>query len=155
MQDWRKSIDQLYNTYYANKDTKATLQIQVLSEVTKICKHFNVPPPTVRVTQGRAGRYRYHDQVLTVTSQSTMTPISVIVHETAHHITRRLYSPRRPHGKEFKRVLWQIIRFYYEMPTEYEWEREYRSVKKFLLRRIQKYIKKDLQPIKEAENGTT
>jgi len=153
MQDWRKSIDQLYNTYYAHKDTKATLQIQVLSEVTKICKHFNVPPPIVRVTQGRRGRYNYVKEMLVVTNCSGMTPVSTIVHETAHHITRRLYSPRRPHGKEFKRVLWQIIRFYYEMPTEYEWEREYRSVKKFLLRRIQKYIKKDLLPIKEADNG--
>ena len=131
-----KVIHQLYDQYY--KDTKQLGMLQAFwqGQANQVSQDFSIHRPIVRIsTRTQKGRYRGSTRTIIIGEHCWRGIDKSFYHEIAHHITRERFGMVKSHGRQFKRILWQVVNKYC---PNYTWDNEYTSVKHYAEKKFAK-----------------
>jgi len=144
-----KTISQLYDQFYAKQKQGDTLQAKWQAKANTVAEIFNVRRPVVKVSYRKDAHAKYFGGTRTLRiSENNWGGIEdAFHHEIAHHIVRERFGRAKSHGKEFKRIIWDVVCKCYSDPRQYKWNYDYKAVGKYAEKKISKLPCKALMVI--------
>ena len=134
------TISELYDRYYAKQKQGDTLQAKWQAKANAVCELFNVRRAIVKLSNRMDVRAKYFGRIRTLRiGEHCWGGIEdAFHHEIAHHIVRERFGRVKSHGRQFKRILWDIVCKCYPNPQSYKWECDYKNVKRYADKKIAK-----------------